>query len=150
MLRGSILVLNLTHRILRQRSDGQRRVDAGVGGHDGAVHNVQSGIVEDLEIEVDHAVGFVGAERDAAHEVSGCGKVEERIREGRGGNAVDLFGKGAGDFVGKGEAVGAVFFFVLDDQSLAPEGEETASQPHARQVFLGLHDKQDGCVARPA
>jgi hypothetical protein len=60
---------NLAHGALGHGGNGQAGVDAEVGGYDGAVGDVEAGVVEDFMVGVDHAIFVAGADAAAAEDV---------------------------------------------------------------------------------
>lgn len=144
-------LLHPAHRILRQGCNRERRIDPRIGGHDRAVHHVQSRVIVHLEVQVYDAFLGVQADGAAAQDVGGGGRVEQRLVDGPGGHPVGFLCKGFDHLVADLYFGGdGVLLVRLGDQPPAEEGEEASSQAQAHEVVLGLHHQEDGGAARPA
>ena len=89
----------LAHRVFRQRGDCQGWVDAGIGGHDGAVDDIETRIIMHFKVFVYHPSLRILSNRRATQDVGGCGQAKQIFAEGTQCNAVRPFGEVACQFM---------------------------------------------------
>ena len=84
---------HVAHRVLGQRGDRQRGIDADVGRDRRAVADEQVLVAEHALVGVDDAALGVGRDHRAAEDVGGRGDVEERLGERALGDAAGALGE---------------------------------------------------------
>ena len=67
---------NMAHGTLRERADGEARINAQVGGDHGAIDDIGIAVAEQAVVRIHDAVGGIDADGAAAEDVRGAGNVE--------------------------------------------------------------------------
>ena len=139
---------HVAHRVLGERGDRQRRVDADVRGDRRAVADEQVLVAEHALAGVDHAALGVGRDHRAAEDVRGRGDVEQRLGDRALGDPAGALGEPFGRLVGDRDerrvgALGVLF-------GLQPERPERAFAGAQRdRVVERLHHEDDDRAPRP-
>ena len=125
-----ILGCDSAHDVFGERRNRETRVDAGIGGHNRPIHDIQTRIVEYLGVQVHYAVFRIATHRAAAQDVRGGGNIEQTFQECALRDRIDLAGKRAHYLVTDIHLrLDRSFFIAAGDQPAAEQRAEVAAQP---------------------